>query len=95
MIDFHPEALSELKESLAWYLDRSSGAASAFLVSVRERLAVIERNPERYPRDGHGFRSGAVSKYPFVIIYRETNKGVRVIAVAHTARRPGYWRKRV
>jgi toxin ParE1/3/4 len=95
MIDFHPAALAELKASLAWYLDRSSGAASAFLVSVRERLAVVERDPERYARDKRGFRSGPVSKYPFVIIYRETNKGVRVVAVAHTARRPGYWRDRV
>jgi len=94
MLDFHPEATAELQSSLAWYLERSSQAASAFLASVRQAIADIERTPNRFPRDSDGFRAVRLSKYPFQIIYRETSRGLGVVAVAHTSRRPDYWRSR-
>jgi plasmid stabilization system protein ParE len=91
MLDFHPAAAAELQSSLAWYLERSAKAASAFRASVRQALAAIERNPECRPRDVRGFRAIRLHKYPFQIIYRETSRGLRVVAVAHTARLPDYW----
>lgn len=94
MLEFHPEAMAELESSLAWYLERSAQAATAFLASVRQALAHIEISPDRYPRDAAGFRAIKLSKYPFQIVYRETNRGLRVMAVAHTSRRPDYWRHR-
>lgn len=94
MLDVHPEAASELQSSLAWYRERSPQAAAAFLASVRLAMAEIERNPTLRPRDAEGFRSLRLRKYPFLIVYRETNHGLRVVAVAHTARHPDYWRNR-
>ena len=94
MLEFHPEAMAELESSLAWYLERSPQAATAFLASVRQSIANIERSPDRYACDAAGFRAIKLSKYPFQIIYRETNRGLRVMAVAHTSRRPDYWRNR-
>jgi len=35
-----------------------------------------------------------MKRYPFVIVYRELAKEIRVLAVAATKRRPGYWRRR-
>jgi len=35
-----------------------------------------------------------MKRYPFVIVYRELAKEIRVLAVAATKRRPGYWRCR-
>ncbi|MBL9090095.1 MAG: type II toxin-antitoxin system RelE/ParE family toxin [Planctomycetaceae bacterium] len=94
MLDVHPEAAAELEASLAWYLERSPSAASAFLAAVRSVFAAIERGPERWPRDAQGFRSASVKKFPFVVHYRETVTGVRVVAVSHTSRDPNYWRGR-
>jgi hypothetical protein len=94
MLDFHPEAAAELQSSLVWYRERSVTAASAFLASVRQALADIERTPDRWPPDSYGFRALRLRNYPFQIVYRETSRGQRVVAVAHTARHPDYWRDR-
>jgi toxin ParE1/3/4 len=94
MLELHPEAEGELDSSLAWYLERSIPAASAFLASVRKALADIETTPDRWPADADGFRAARLRKYPFQIIYREIDGGLRVVAVAHTARRPDYWKSR-
>lgn len=94
MLDFHPAAATELQASVAWYLERSTQAASAFLASVRQALQNLENNSARVAADADGFRRLRLRKYPFQIIYRETARGLRVVAVAHTARRPDYWKDR-
>jgi hypothetical protein len=35
-----------------------------------------------------------MKRYPFVIAYRELADEIRVLAIAATKRRPGYWRGR-
>lgn len=94
MLEFHADATAELESSLAWYLERSIPAASAFLASVKKALADIERTPDRWPADADGFRAVRLRKYPFQVFYRETSRGLRVMAIAHTARRPDYWKGR-
>jgi hypothetical protein len=34
-------------------------------------------------------------RFPFLLVFRITDVGVEIIAVAHGCRRPGYWRDRV
>ena len=36
-----------------------------------------------------------VRRFPYVVIFVEFDRTVRVIAVAHGARKPGYWRDRI
>jgi hypothetical protein len=36
-----------------------------------------------------------VGNFPFHLVYRLSGSVLRVIAVAHTSRRPGYWRDRL
>lgn len=33
--------------------------------------------------------------FPFLLIYREHAEHLEIVALAHTSRRPGYWRDRV
>jgi toxin ParE1/3/4 len=35
-----------------------------------------------------------LQRFPYVVFYREVDDRVEVIAVAHGAREPGYWRNR-
>jgi toxin ParE1/3/4 len=35
-----------------------------------------------------------VRRFPFVVFYAEDEAAIRLIAVAHGRRRPGFWRKR-
>ena len=68
----------------AWWIERSDEECGAF-------AGAAERSTRP---DAAGFRAVKLRKYPFQIVYRETNRGLRVVAVAHTSRLPDYWRKR-
>jgi toxin ParE1/3/4 len=35
-----------------------------------------------------------IQRFPYIVFYREGADQIDVIAVAHGARDPGYWRKR-
>jgi plasmid stabilization system protein ParE len=94
MFDLHPEAADELQASIDWYKARSPAATLGFLTALDELIADIEAHPERRPADAYGCRKIRLLKYPFEIIYRLSLSGIRIVAVAHTSRRPGYWRHR-
>lgn len=67
-----------------------------FTRAVRAAFRLIARFPEAwaaYPKR-RGVRRYVMKRYPFVIVYRELAKEIRVLAVAATKRRPGYWRRR-
>jgi len=40
-------------------------------------------------------RRALMSVFPYALIFLELKREIRVIAVAHTSRRPGYWIYRV
>jgi len=42
-----------------------------------------------------GARRVLVRGFPFALVYLELAEEIRVIAVAHAKRRPGYWRRRL
>lgn len=91
---FHPAASKELWEAEDWYLDRSMTAAREFVREVEHAVGRIVEAPERYPRTKYGRRRFVLLQFPFDIIYRIRDGEIEIIAVAHRARRPGYWRGR-
>jgi plasmid stabilization system protein ParE len=45
-----PEAEADLQNAVDWYEARTSGLGSEFLRAVRTVFALIERNPDQFPR---------------------------------------------
>lgn len=77
-------------------LAESTKYGMAFTRAVRAAFKLIARFPEAWaphPKR-RGVRRYAMKRYPFVIVYRELVDEIRVLAVAATKRRPGYWRGR-
>jgi hypothetical protein len=35
-----------------------------------------------------------LTRFPYLVVYREDATRILVVAVAHEKRKPGYWRKR-
>ena len=93
-VDFHPAATAELEESADWYAERSEVAARGFTLAVDAAVNKISRDPDRFPKIDARHRSCSVERYPFQIVFRSEATTICVVAVAHAARRPGYWRKR-
>ena len=93
-VSFHPDADQELAEATEWYLERSATAAAGFVREVEHAIGRIAEAPERFPLTRFGRRRFVLLNYPYDLVYRIARTGVEIVAVAHHARRPGYWRKR-
>ena len=89
------EAEEELAETLAFYREHASLAIAAAFLSEFTRVAhLAASNPGLGTPTSRGRRLLPMRRFPFSLVYRESEGGVRISAVAHQRRRPGYWRKR-
>src|ERR1022692_3360680 len=94
-IEFHPEAAHEAVEAQQRYADRSGKAAERFLAELRRAIENIGEFPDRYPRHSHGTRVFLLRRFPYLVIYKEQADQIKIVAVAHGRRRPGYWKRRL
>lgn len=86
----------ELAEAVRWHEERRPGWGGRLFDAVAGTLALIESFPEvgslrsgRLPS-----RQLKVRGFPYVVAYRIRPNNVYIVAVAHTSRRPGYWKHR-
>ncbi len=95
-----PEAVDELAEAAAWYAAQRPGLESEFLAEVDRTLPLIGSSPGSFPRlldvpTNLTIRRALLPRFPYAVIFMDLGPEVRVLAVAHTKRRPGYWLNRV
>lgn len=94
-VRFHEEASSEYDAAFDWYLERSADAASDFDAGLDRALTDIASAPQRWAQGTHSTRRYLLQRFPYVLVYRELKDHIQIVAVAHTSRRPGYWKTRV
>jgi toxin ParE1/3/4 len=92
--DFHPEALEEFRNAISWYADRSWKAPENFAGEVRTAIRTIERDPMRFEPVGRNIRVFRLHQFPYHLYYEMRQDMIYILAVAHTKRRPDYWRGR-
>lgn len=92
---YHPEAAQELADALDGYATRDSKVADRFGQLVLKRLDEAAKSLRRWAMHRDGTRHIYLSPYSYELIVREKSGMLDVIAVAHTSRRPGYWRDRL
>ena len=95
-----PDAVSELGEAAAWYESREPGLASRFIEEVEQVLPTIGARPRSFARllDTAAdliVRRALLPRFPFALVFTELDAEVRILAIAHAKRRPGYWLYRV
>jgi len=92
---FDPEAKDEFWSSIQYYEECQSGLGRRFRDSVEAATRGIVESPFRFRILHAPFRRYLLPKFPFSIIYSLEPDHIRIIAVAHTKREPGYWLKRI
>ena len=92
---FHPEARGDFREAIGWYRDRSPAVAVEFRVIVSEAIRNLVQAPQRWPKYLHGTRRFLLHRFPFSIVYLDDPDVVSIVAVAHSKRKPGYWKRRL
>jgi toxin ParE1/3/4 len=90
------EAKRELAAAIAWYEQRREGLGREFLAELDALLAAVARDPARFPPYPRvdpelGVRRALPRRFPYAVAFMDLGSVIRVIAVAHERRRPGYW----
>ena len=90
-----PQALAELHDAAAFYTLKANVELGLALVAEFERTAnLILDNPLLGAVFRGTRRRYILRRFPFSIIYQITAEELRILAVAHHRRRPGYWAQR-
>jgi plasmid stabilization system protein ParE len=92
---FHPDAAAEVEAGFEWYVARSDRVARQFLAELERGIAVVLESPAAWVHVVGPWRRYPLRRFPYSIIFRETQTGIEIVAIAHGKRRPGYWRHRV
>lgn len=95
-VTLHDEAAADYDAAFDWYAQRSQDAALKFDAEVEHAIGEIVRAPDRWARGLSSTRRYLLRGFPFLLIYRERSGDlVEILAIAHTSRRPGYWKEQV
>lgn len=94
-IVFHPDARADALEAHDWYKERSLLAAEAFQIELENALSAIQISPGSRAAFRFGTRRYLLQRFPYVVVYRIAKQRIEIVAVAHSSRRPGYWKDRI
>ena len=94
------KAQAELRAAIEWYEEQRTDLGEYFWREVDKAIKILEESPNA-GTTVPGVRSQVpvlrvfVRKFPYALVYLKYNLEIRVIAVAHLRRKPGYWLSRV
>lgn len=93
-LDFHPQVDREIEKIQLHYRKISDNLADAFKFELLEELDRIEATPRRCAIRRDQIRRSNLPKFPYNILFRIDQESVRILAVRHHRRKPGYGMKR-
>jgi toxin ParE1/3/4 len=89
------DAEEELAQAAAFYLAQASfSVANAFVDEFERTASLIVEYPGLGTPTSRGRRLMPLRRFPFSLLYRVEGAEVKISAIAHQRRRPGYWRSR-
>ncbi len=88
---FHPEVEAEFNEAIDYYEDQDRGLGYDFAIEVYATLQRIVAFPKAWPILKGEIRRALVKRFPYGVLYVIGEQEIKVIAVMHLHRIPGYW----
>ncbi|NKC16981.1 MAG: hypothetical protein GKR94_33730 [Gammaproteobacteria bacterium] len=95
------QAATEIEEAAAHYDYKRPGLGFQFLSAVHDALVLLGDDFAPLTAisselTARGVQRLFLKRFPYALVVRRTgHEFVEVVAVAHNARRPGYWRDRL
>ena len=99
-VQFEPEADEEYRLAGRWYESRREHLGLEFFDAVDatiDRIVDLPRSGAPVPGVPMDLpvRRLAVTRFPYQVVYLETQDRIRILAIAHDRRKPGYWTSRL
>ena len=92
---FADEARDELLDQIDYYTAENRAVGERFRLAFEAALAQAIAYPEAGSPTWRGTRRVLVRGFPFSVVYRYRDDVITIVAVAHHARRTGYWASRL
>jgi len=94
-VSLTPQAEQELTEGALFYAREANAQLGQAFISEFERSASLLVEQPRLGAIWRGkVRRLPLRRFPYSIVYYLSGADVRVLAVAHQSRKPGFWRGR-
>jgi plasmid stabilization system protein ParE len=92
---FHPLAKIELNDAAVYYDDQQKGLGLDFIEEIYATIKRILQFPKAWSKLSKNTFRCLVNRYPYGIIYQVKKNEIRIIAIMHLNRKPGYWQRRI
>ena len=93
-VRFVEPARLEVLAEVGYYHRVEAGLGTKFLAAVEDATARALAYPLAGSEAQNRTRRVFLRDFPFTLVYRQDEQGITIYALAHHARRPGYWRSR-
>jgi toxin ParE1/3/4 len=90
-IEYHPAVERELAEARDFYEKRAPGLGAQFIDEFERQVLRIAAAPGRWMRIKADIRRTLMSRFPYVIYFRQiATDRIRITVVKHQRRHPAY-----
>lgn len=91
---FHPSAEAELQEAENHYDAIDIALGNRFRAEFEASLERMLSFPNAWQPLSKNIRRRRLISFPYGVVYRIEPDEIRILAVMHLHREPGYWKKR-
>jgi plasmid stabilization system protein ParE len=91
---FHPLARQELKDAIDHYNKCRDDLGAIFIEEVYKAVHLILQFPQAWSPFSKNTRRCLINRFPYGIIYQNTEEKIIIIAVMQLNKEPHYWHKR-
>lgn len=94
-ISLSDEAVADAEGAIDWYVEQDAWTVAEALQSeIGLALQRLMITPGLGTPGPVGTRILPIHRFPVSLVYRVHGDNIRVIAIAHQRRKPGFWRER-
>ena len=93
--EFLTPANQEFLAAADFYEAQAPGLGEDFILDIEASLKLITEFPNLGSRGPASTRRIHLHRFPYSLVYRPERDVLRVIAVEHQRRRPGFWMDRI
>jgi len=91
---FTKAARDDLVDAVRWYDTHAPHVVPQFRDALRAALIRVADNPKQFPSAYKDTRRAFLRRFPYILVFRETQDAIYVVAVFHTSRDPLIWKRR-
>ena len=94
-VEFLTPASDEFLAGVDFYESEAPGLGAEFIRDVEASIELISEFPSLGSPGPQETRRIHLHRFPYSLVYRRESDLLRVIAVEHHRRKPGFWKDRV